>query len=329
MNALVKVKADSLLLAIAAYQARFCSARTNTGKAKSADLRWLSKWVSERLGQSATAHDLSVVVAQQILSDMEGEGAAPDTIIRRRATFSSFCKLLKDLCPGFINPWPYVKGPRKAATTPQWHTTQEEEQLRAIRHGKDVFEEQRNRLILLAGLDLGLRCHEIARLEVGQITGDLKMLRKVRRKGGLVVDMPISPEMQELLTYYLPLRELSAISFGYLTSGPRSPLFFTDAATDMQAISVKTIYRLALALGRKARVDGCHPHRWRHTAIRRYYEATLDLLQTQAFACHASPTMTSRYAMCVQDDIAVGLAEVRRKRLNKQENDNGNETENS
>lgn len=162
----------------------------------------------------------------------------------------------------------------------------------------DACEDRRARVVVLLGLQVGLRREEIARLELGGISWSAKTLF-VRGKGDHERYVPLTVELEAELRAYLREQPLTA---GPLIRSKRSP---------NKGIGTGSVWlivdKAARAAGVKlAACDGVSTHALRHTAATDVARRTRDPLAVKGLLGHADLSTTTRYIA----DLDVGaLAE--------------------
>lgn len=308
---------------------RYAAGHESIDKARRNDINWLCEWLIRRDLVLLDANEFSDSLLRRMMADRLSS-AKPATVRRWFATIRVFSAHLKERHPYWMNPCRMVKAPSSTLPRPEWHTHAEESLLRSAMVGTGAFAKMRNRLILELGLSLGLRRREIPALRVRQVDLNAAVLREVRGKGRKFVTIALPRDLVEMLSIYLPLRCAELAKEGYDDS-PSLPLFLAfkgrvGSPADDLTISTETIYRIARDIGDAVGVADARPHRWRHTAIRRCWEATKDIIVTREFARHANIEQTSRYCMADEDEVVSAVEKMRLLRKAKGETNNGNET---
>lgn len=121
-----------------------------------------------------------------------------------------------------------------------------------------------DRAIILCLLKLGLRASELVSIDSGDLNGDTLT---IRGKGGKTRILATTGLLGALRTV-------------------------CEAGLDYQ-----TLYRRVKAVGHRANVSGCNPHRFRHTFACNCLESGMDVLALQTLLGHSSLSMTQRYVL--------------------------------
>jgi integrase len=129
------------------------------------------------------------------------------------------------------------------------------------------------RAVILCLLKLGLRASELAGIRMSDVSNDVVVIRK--GKGGKERVLAVGPLLG-------PLGAICA------------------AGLDYQAV-----YRMVKAVGRRASVAGCHPHRFRHSFADAYLRAGGDRGDLRVLLGHSSYTMVDRYCAYYEGERAV------------------------
>lgn len=195
----------------------------------------------------------------------------------RTASFIAWC-----LEEGLIERDPR-RGIKRPSVPRAVHRSLDHQQIKAL---FAACQNDRDRLLLVLGLQLGLRCGEIARLEVGDVAWGMRSII-VKGKGGHERELPVTDEVKRALQRYLSSTELYA-----------GPLFPSPAHPG--PVVAETVGRwwaaIAWRAGVKARPwDGIGSHAARHTAATDVYRGSKDPLAVQQMLGHASLATTQGY----------------------------------
>lgn len=192
-----------------------------------------------------------------------------------------FCHWL--VTEGYLksNPAREVKSPRAPRYNPR---ALEEEKIEKLMVD---LPDARAELICSLMFQEGLRCCEVANLEVGDIWFSERRMR-VTGKGGHSRDLPITDATWLRLRRYL---DSCPITAGPLIRSVREPLKGLTAGHISKSVS-----RWMLDAGIKGRAgDGVSAHPLRHTAATTVLKASGDLQAVQHMLGHASLATTQRY----------------------------------
>ncbi|MBN2004672.1 MAG: site-specific integrase [Anaerolineae bacterium] len=80
------------------------------------------------------------------------------------------------------------------------------------------------------------------------------------------------------------------------------PLFASDDG-DTIPLNRNALYRLLSRLGKRAGVNNCHPHRFRHTFAIEFLRNGGDIYSLQRMMGHSTLEMVKTYLSIVQSDI--------------------------
>lgn len=145
---------------------------------------------------------------------------------------------------------------------------------------------------------LGLRVHELAGLDVEQVDLAARVLRRVKGKGGVVVDFPLPEALVAILERWLTERAMLGRALG------EGPLFPTarPAASRSGRLSIRSIQRL---IGRLAEDAGLGralgPHALRHGCATAAVSVGVDLPVIAEVMRHASLVTTQGYVHLAKD----------------------------
>lgn len=154
----------------------------------------------------------------------------------------------------------------------------------------------RDRAIILCLYDTGMRAAELCGLLVRDIDFDSRSAT-VRGKGGKQRNVPLGQKLRRALWIHL----------GHGHRDPASPLFFAMRGKGRgEALTVGGLELLVRRLGKAAGISGvrCSPHTFRHSFAIRWIRAGGDQFSLQQILGHTDLSMTSRYVMLAQADVA-------------------------
>lgn len=153
---------------------------------------------------------------------------------------------------------------------------------------------RRDEAILLLLFDTGLRASEVCGLTIGDI--DLKgRCATVLGKGNKRRVVYFGKRTVAALWNLLKDRELEA----------DEPLFLADRGVSAgEPLTRNGLFQLIERLGKAAKVDGAHPHRFRHSFAVTFLRNGGNQFTLQQLLGHTSVTMTGRYVALAQADLA-------------------------
>jgi site-specific recombinase XerC len=190
-------------------------------------------------------------------------------------------------------------------------TLNEEEQARLLQITGTHRAGFRDHVILSMALGTGLREHEIAALNLGDITDEQG---RVRRQVTLRVFKRSNddPELQQVvlgetlrakLRHYLGWLERRGQSIA-----PEAPLFASRKGNRLSTRQMRTLFaRWQDRAGLERRFTF---HSLRHTAITNLYRRTKDLRLSQRFARHRSVATTERYTHPSIEDLLASVQDL-------------------
>jgi integrase/recombinase XerD len=223
-------------------------------------------------------------------------------------TFSAFFRWAKD---EFDIPSPMGNVPAPKTTSPEIIPLSKEEIERLIKVCDSCDEAKtdlrrkftmrrptarRDRAIVLTLLDTGLRATELCSLLIGNVdlnTGKVSVMHGVRggAKGSKGRTVFLGKTARRAVWRYLADRDDR--------DDPEAPLFIgkTNCAFNKDALR-----QVINALGNKAGVKKCYPHRFRHTFSITYLRSGGDVFTLQMLLGHSSLDMVKRYARVAEID---------------------------
>jgi integrase/recombinase XerD len=210
----------------------------------------------------------------------------------------------------FINPMNGVPGPKFVEAQVDTFTKDEVEALlKACEFCQEAQTDQRrkfvmrrptarrDRAIILTLLDSGLRATELCSLRVGDL--DLKTGKMIIRhgsvggsKGSKGRTVFIGKTARRAVWRYLADREDG--------ENPEAPLFTGKSNRTMNKDGLRLVIN---ALGKKAKVPKCHPHKFRHTFAITYLRSGGDLFTLKSLLGHNSLEMVEHYARIAEVDV--------------------------
>ncbi|MFC6163348.1 tyrosine-type recombinase/integrase [Lactiplantibacillus dongliensis] len=150
----------------------------------------------------------------------------------------------------------------------------------------------RNQLLILIGLNTGLRMSDILGLTVGQVKNDdlIVIIEKKTKKRRLVL-----------------LAKLRSQINNYIVDLDESDYLFTGKDTT-RPLSVNAIYKVFQTIARKMHRTDIGTHTLRKTFGYHYYQETHDIATLMMIFNHSSEAVTKRYIGLNQDVILKSLA---------------------
>ena len=156
---------------------------------------------------------------------------------------------------------------------------------------------RRDRAIILALLDTGLRASELCSLRVGAVdlrTGKVTVKHGALggAKGGKSRTVYLGKTARKAVWRYLADREDG--------DDPDAPLFLGKLNRLMNKDSLRLLLN---SLGAKAGLQKCYPHRFRHTFAITYLRSGGDVFTLQMLLGHSTLDMVRRYALIAEIDM--------------------------
>lgn len=148
----------------------------------------------------------------------------------------------------------------------------------------------RDHAILCLLIDTGMRANELCTLKLSDVLSDQNLL-KVMGKGNKERIVPISVHSARVLNKYLLKARRSA-----------SPYVFVTNQADK--FTPSSLHKLFVRLGERAKVEGVHPHRLRHTFALSTLRNGLDPLTLQRLLGHTTLSMTNHYVAMTTHDLS-------------------------
>lgn len=220
---------------------------------------------------------------------LERGGQAPSTVRTRLSVVRRFLAWLVEIGQLRSNPAQGVRGPRRPRQVPRG--------LRRDQISKllQACPDARARLIVLLMCQEGLRCREVAAIEVGDIDGDDRLVL-VRGKGDRQRVLPISDESWRSLVAYLEEYPATA---GPLVRSYNRP----TAGLTPTYVSERVSAWLSAAGVKVAARDGRSAHALRHTAATDMLRAGAHVRDVQHALGHSELSTTQRYLPWLVGDL--------------------------
>ena len=150
---------------------------------------------------------------------------------------------------------------------------------------------KRDVALIMLLLDTGLRAGEVGRLDIEDL--DVST-------GALTVDRWGSGKKTRGRVVYLGVTARKALLKLTLGRQPDDPLFVTASGRRLNA---SAILHLVHAMGVRAKVAKCHPHRFRHTAAIQFLRNGGDVFSLQRMLGHSSMEMSRKYVALANVDL--------------------------
>jgi len=149
---------------------------------------------------------------------------------------------------------------------------------------------ERNRAIIFLLLDTGIRSSELCRLLINNT--DLKNRRiKVMGKGTKEHSIPFCARTGQALWKYLATRKDETI---------KRHLFVTTTGNPMDP---DRMLKLLYSIGRRAGIEGVHPHRFRHNFAINFLRNGGDSWSLQMMLGHSTMEIVKQYLTLAQADL--------------------------
>jgi len=156
---------------------------------------------------------------------------------------------------------------------------------------------KRDKAILLTLLDTGLRASELCALRLADVdmkSGKVRIRsgEAGRAKGGKGRVVYLGKSARRFVWRYLAEREDG--------DDPDAPLFIGKFQRPLTRDALRQVIK---ALGDKAGVKKCHPHRFRHTFAITYLRSGGDIFTLKSLLGHGSLDMVEHYARIAEVDV--------------------------
>jgi integrase/recombinase XerD len=163
-----------------------------------------------------------------------------------------------------------------------------------VSHARGRPSALRDRAIIMLLLDAGLRASELCGIRLRDL--DLRNRAvMVMGKGSKERWLPLSGSTVRVVWKYVSIQRKDA---------DQDAMVFISR--DARPMTRGALLKLLDGLGAKAGIEGCHPHRFRHTFAIQYLRNGGNLLALQTSLGHASLEMVRRYARLAQADLENG-----------------------
>src|SRR5918992_2303917 len=273
---------------ISVYLRTLTSPRTI--KTYNTELRMFVSYLEEEIGkglEELTAEDISLYREHLIKTYSAATAAKKLAVLRRFLIFSYMAGATA------VNPEAlrfFAKSPR-VRQDPSYNVLTEEELSRMLSAARTTNYRDYVLLAVMAGC--GLREAEVVDVRVGdfQDVGNDQILLRVRGKGDKIRNVPLSPELWQLVQRFVLLTKRSFNS--HLDA--RKPLFLSRVGKD-KSLTTRSVQNIVKKYVRTAGITkAISPHSIRHTVGTNMAVNEAPLLVIQQFLGHSDPKTTMRY----------------------------------
>jgi site-specific recombinase XerD len=270
-----------------------------TVKTYNTELRMFVSYVEVEIGKrlkELTAEDISLYREHLIKTYASATAAKKLAALRRFLIFTYMAGATT------VNPEAlrfFAKSPR-VRQDPSYNVLTEEELSRMLSAARTTNYRDYVLLAVMAGC--GLREAEVVDVRVGdfQDVGHGHVLLRVRGKGDKIRNVPLSPELWQLIQRFVLLTKRSFNS--HLDA--RKPLFLSRVGKD-KTLTTRSVRNIVKKYARAAGiVKAISPHSIRHTVGTNMAVNEAPLLVIQQFLGHADPKTTLRYIRRAEDMAA-------------------------
>jgi site-specific recombinase XerD len=261
-----------------------------TIKTYNTELRMFVSYVEEGIGKGLkelTAEDISLYREHLIKTYASATAAKKLAALRRFLIFTYMAGATT------VNPEAlrfFAKSPR-VRQDPSYNVLTEDELSRMLSAARTTNYRDYVLIAVMAGC--GLREAEVVDVRVGdfQDVGNGQVLLRVRGKGDKIRNVPLSPELWQLIQRFVLLTKRSFNS--HLDA--RKPLFLSRVGKD-KTLTTRSVRNIVKKYARAAGiVKAISPHSIRHTVGTNMAVNEAPLLVIQQFLGHADPKTTMRY----------------------------------
>src|SRR5918992_759697 len=273
---------------IAVYLRTLTSPQTT--KTYNTELRMFVSYVEGELGKGLgglTAEDVSLYREHLIKTYAAATAAKKLAALRRFLIFTYMAGATT------VNPEAlrfFAKSPR-VRQDPSYNVLTEDELSRMLSAARTTSYRDYVLLAVMAGC--GLREVEVVDVRIGdfQDVGNDQILLRVRGKGDKIRNVPLSPELWQLVQRFVLLTKRSFNS--HLDA--RKPLFLSRVGKD-KSLTTRSVQNIVKKYVRTAGITkAISPHSIRHTVGTNMAMNEAPLLVIQQFLGHADPKTTMRY----------------------------------
>jgi integrase/recombinase XerD len=261
-----------------------------TIKTYNTELRMFISYIEGEMGkglEELTAEDVSVYREHLIKTYASATAAKKLAALRRFLIFTYMAGATT------VNPEAlrfFAKSPR-VSQDPSYNVLTEDELSRMLSAARTTNYRDYVLMAVMAGC--GLREAEVVDVRVGdfQDVGHGQVLLRVRGKGDKIRNVPLSPELWQLIQRFVLLTKRSFNS--HLDA--RKPLFLSRVGRD-KTLTTRSVQNIVKKYVRAAGITkAISPHSIRHTVGTNMAINEAPLLVIQQFLGHADPKTTLRY----------------------------------
>jgi integrase/recombinase XerD len=254
------------------------------------ELRMFVSYVEGELGKGLgdlTAEDVSLYREHLIKTYAAATAAKKLAALRRFLIFTYMAGATK------VNPEAlrfFAKSPR-VRQDPSYNVLTEDELSRMLSAARTTNYRDYVLIAVMAGC--GLREAEVVDIRVGdfQDVGRDQILLRVRGKGDKIRNVPLSPELWQLVQRFVLLTRRSFNSH----ADARKPLFLSRVGKD-KTLTTRSVQNIVKKYVRAAGITkAISPHSIRHTVGTNMAMNEAPLLVIQQFLGHSDPKTTMRY----------------------------------
>jgi site-specific recombinase XerD len=225
-------------------------------------------------------------------------GRSASTVMRRLHSMRTFWIWLarEGLVPRNVAAESF--GPSKPKRMPDYLTTAEQEHILATLAGDQTLLGRRDHALVATALLTGLRCNELARLQVAHLRLEANLLRVIDGKGAKDREAFVIPRLRRLLDAYLgevrpALLDRHPSPFVFVNAHPRRSRRDVRAGLPLLTRSLWALIhrRVSPMVGRPV-----NPHMLRHSFASRLRAGGADLQLIQEALGHVDIRTTTMYA---------------------------------
>jgi integrase/recombinase XerD len=261
-----------------------------TIKTYNTELRMFVSYLDEEIGrrlEELTAEDISLY-REHLIKMYSAATAAKKLAVLRRFLIFTYMAGATSVNPEALRF--FAKSPR-VREDPSYNVLTEDELSRMLSAARMTNYRDYVLLALMAGC--GLREAEVVEIRIGDFreTGNDQVLLRIRGKGNKFRNVPISPELWQLVQKFVLL---SGRSFNSHLDA-RKPLFVSRVGKD-KTLTTRSVQNIVKKYVCAASITkAISPHSIRHTVGTNMAINEAPLLVIQQFLGHADPKTTLRY----------------------------------